>query len=138
MPFVVLLSVSHTHHPDNSIGAFLAIVAFCLCLAVPGLFLARRLSNAGVWIGADGIVVRNPVRTIPVPLRDAESFVPGVASGGGNGTPCPILKRKHGRPVGVWALGREGVVWRFGRYQHEMEPLCDQLNTVLRTLQAGK
>ena len=48
-----------------------------------------------------------------------------------------MLQRKHGRSIGVWALGREGVVWRFGRYQHEMEPLCDELNVVLSTVRAS-
>jgi hypothetical protein len=102
-----------------------------------GLLLAKRLRQAGVWLGADGIVVRNPLRTWTVPINDVDSFAADVASGGGNGTPCPLLRQRHGRPIGVWALGREGVVWRFGRYQHELEPLCDQLNAVLADLKAG-
>jgi hypothetical protein len=48
-----------------------------------------------------------------------------------------MLTRDGGPPVGVWALGREGWVWRYDRHLTELEPLCDELNTVLRRVRAG-
>lgn len=119
---------------SSSAGNTVSIFAFCWCCAALGLLLAVRFARAGVWIAADGIVVRNPFRTVTVPLEDADQFVAGIAAGSGNGTPCPILKRRHGRSVGVWALGREGFVWSFRRYTDEMHPLCDELNAALSTL----
>jgi hypothetical protein len=123
--------------PRTLLGAELGAGAFFLGMAALGLLLAHRLRQAGVWLGPDRVVVRNPLRTWMIPLSDATGFAGGVAAGGGNGTPCPLLRRRHGRPVGIWALGREGVVWHFGRYQYELEPLCDQLNVVLADLTAG-
>jgi hypothetical protein len=125
------------HQLHHSVGADVGAGAFFFGMAALGLVLAHRLRQAGVWLDEDRIVFRNPFRTWTIPISDADSFAAGVASGGGNGTPCPLLRRRHGRPVGVWALGREGVVWRFGRYQHELEPLCDELNAVLADLKAG-
>jgi hypothetical protein len=82
----------------------------------------------------DQIVIRNPFRTWTIPIDDADSFAEGVASGSGNGTPCPLLRRRHGRPVGVWALGGDGVIGRFGRYVRDLQPLCDELNAALASL----
>jgi hypothetical protein len=133
IPVIVLLS-SSKQSSVSSVGGFIGVEIFCLCVAVPGLLFTRRLSRAGLWMAADGIVVRNPLRTITVSVSDADEFVAGLAAGAGNGTPCPILKRRHGRPVAIWALGREGFVWSFRRYGGEMKPLCDELNHVLSTL----
>ncbi len=118
-------------------GNVVSIFAFCWCVAALGLFLAVRLVRAGLWLAANGIVVRNPLRTVTVSLEEADQFVSAVASGVGNGTPCPILKRRHGRDVGIWALGREGFVWSFRRYTDEMRPLCDELNRALDRLQSS-
>jgi hypothetical protein len=107
------------------------VAVFCLAVAVVALIFARRLGRAGLWIAADGIVVRNPVRITTIPLDDADTFVAGVA-GGGNGRLCPMLKRRRGSAVGVWALGREGFIWQMKRQMPEVTPLCDELNGVLR------
>jgi hypothetical protein len=122
-------------HWHKSVGDYLGVGAFFFGLAGVGLLLARRLATAGLLMATDGVVVRNPLRTVTVPLSDVEGFVPGVTASGGNGTPCPMLKRRHGPTVGVWALGREGLVWRFGRYQRDLGPLCDELNVALRGIQ---
>lgn len=116
-----------------SVGGWIGLVAFCWGVAVVALLSARRFARTGVWLASDGVVIRNPARTVVVPLGDAEEFVPGVA-GSGNGTPCPVLKRRQGQQVGIWALGREGFIWSFKRYSKEMQPLCDELNSVLQTL----
>lgn len=134
IPFIARASSSRSAGP--SVGTFIPLLASCWCIGVPALLFARRLSRAGLWIAADGVVIRNPLRTIVVPLSDAEEFIAGIA-GGGNGRPCPILKRRHDRAVGVWALGHEGVIWRFNRYVTEMQPVCDELNAVLRGLRGN-
>lgn len=118
-------------------GNVVSIFAFCWCLSALGLFVAVRLARAGLRMAPDGVVVRNPLRTVTVPLGDADEFVAAVASGPGNGTPCPVLKRRQGRSVGIWALGREGFVWNFRRHTADMRPLCDELNATLHALQSG-
>jgi hypothetical protein len=133
--FVFTAPHSHWH---NTVANDVGIGAFFIALAGPGLWMARRLARTGLWMSADGIIVRNPLRTYSTALGDVDAFAPGVLAGGNNGTPCPVVKQRQGRPVGVWALGREGVIWRYGRYAHELEPLCEELNAVLGNLRAGR
>jgi hypothetical protein len=117
------------------------VIGLALVLGVPaacGLWIARRVARAGLWVAADGVVVRNPLRTLTLSVNDVASFSPGVARGVGNGTPCPILKSKRGVVIGIWALGRDGLAWRTTRHLHEMEPLCDDLNALLHGLQGDK
>jgi hypothetical protein len=133
LPVELLAGNSHWH---NTVGNDMALGLFVV-LAAPGFWLAHSIAQAGLWIGAEGIVVRGPVRTRALALAEADSFAPGVLAGGENGTPCPVLKRTHGPEVGVWALGREGLIWRYARYGDEMRPLCDELNDLLRKLKAG-
>jgi hypothetical protein len=124
--------------PGNlSLGGYVALGALYFGIAVLGLVFARRVAKAGVWIGPEGIVVRGPFRTKSVRLADAETFVPGLQGGAGNGTPCPTLKRRGGRAVGVWALGRRNIVFRYQRLFGEIQPLCDELNELLMTVQSA-
>jgi hypothetical protein len=124
--------------PGNlSLGGYVALGALYFGIAALGLVLARRVARAGVWIGPEGIVVRGPFRTQWVRLADAETFVPGLQGGAGNGTPCPTLKRRGGRAVGVWALGRRNIVFRYQRLFGEIQPLCDELNELLTTMQSA-
>jgi hypothetical protein len=116
---------------EAGIGLFLIGVA-----SAAGMF-ARRLARAGLWIAPEAIIVRGPGRTWVLAVDDVERFVPGIQQGLGNGTPCPMLRRANGHSVGVWALGREGLVWRFPRYLREMEPGCEELNRMLKSLQAA-
>lgn len=131
-----LFSAPHSHW-HNTVPNDLGIGLFFVAVAAPGLWTAPRLRRTGLWIGVDGVRVRNPLRTYTLALSDAESFAARVLAGGNNGTPCPMLKQTHGRAVGVWALGREGVIWRYARYAVEMEPLCDELNDVPVELKGG-
>ena len=64
-------------------------------------------------MGPAGSSSGGPLRTWEVPGNSAVSFSPGVQPSYGNGTPCPILTRSDGSTIGVWALGREGLVWGF-------------------------
>jgi hypothetical protein len=124
--------------PGNlSLGGYVTLGALYFGIAALGLVFARRVAKAGVWIGSEGIVVRGPFRTQSVRLADAETFVPGLQGGAGNGTPCPTLKRKGGRAVGVWALGRRNIVFRYQRLFGEIQPLCDELNELLATVQSA-
>jgi hypothetical protein len=124
--------------PGNlSVGGYVALGALYFGIAALGLVFARRVATAGVWIGPQGVVVRGPFRTQSVGLADAETFVPGLQGGAGNGTPCPTLERRGGRAVGVWALGRRNIVFRYQRLFGEIQPLCDELNELLKTMQSA-
>jgi hypothetical protein len=125
-------------HSHARLGTIVAVGAVVVAMAVGGLLFARRLARTGMLMSRDGIVVRNPLSTTTIALSDADGFVAGTAQGVGNGTPCPILKLKHAGGVGVWALGREGVIWNFSRYEQELHPLCDELNAVLADLKARR
>jgi hypothetical protein len=124
-PLLPLLGANRHWH--NTVGNDLGIVAICAVLAAVVFWVGYRMFRAGLWIGPEGVVVRGPFRTKTLSLTDADSFVPGILAGPGNGTPCAMLKRHDGPPVGVWALGREGVIWRYATYVEEMKPLCDEL-----------
>jgi hypothetical protein len=124
--------------PGNlSTAGYVALGALYFGIAGLGLVFARRVATAGVWIGPEGIVVRGPFRTQSVRLADAQAFVPGLQGGAGNGTPCPTLKRRGGRAVGVWALGRRNIVFRYQRLFGEIQPLCDELNELLTAVQSA-
>jgi hypothetical protein len=119
---------------EGTAGAVAVAAVFALVFSVPCLLVARAIGRAGLWLGPEGIVVRGPLRTWRIPGAEAVEFSPGVQPSYGNGTPCPILTRADGSTVGVWALGREGVVWHFDEYVFELEPLCDELNALLEEL----
>jgi hypothetical protein len=123
---------SHSHWHDT-VGNDAGVGLFVVVLAAAGVWMARRLAGAGLWLGAEAIGVRGPLTTTRLAVADVDLFVPGVW-GGGTGTPCPVLRRRHGAAVGVWALGREGVIWRYARYANQMEPLCDRRSRPSNTL----
>ena len=113
-----------------------AAAAMLLVVAAGCGVVAYRTYHAGLWIAADGIVIRGPLWTSRVAVDAAESFFAGVQDGAGNGTPCPMLATGDGRAIGVWALGRQGVVWRYPRYLRELEPVCTELNRLLECAKA--
>ena len=43
-----------------------------------------------------------------------------------------MLQRRNGRPVGVWALGRRNVWFRYERLAQEIQPLCDELTKLIK------
>lgn len=132
-PVAILSAHSHWH---NTVGNDVGLGVFVCALAAAGFWMAHRLATAGVWLGSDGITVKGPFKARSLSVVDAQAFVPGVWGSGVNGTPCPVLKRTHGPAVGLWALGRDGVIWRYARYADELQPLCDQLNEVLRAVKS--
>lgn len=129
--FVLALQLASDSRSDLGVTPVIGGAVFFLAFAVPSAWLAWRISRAGLWIGADGILIRGPLRTWRIRQSEAVRFVPGVQSGPGNGTPCPMLERVKGAEVGVWALGIEGLIWKFDEYLEELEPLCGQLNELL-------
>jgi hypothetical protein len=122
------------HHP---LAEYLGLGAFYFGIAAVGIFLAGRVARAGVRIAADDILIRGPFRTRTVAIGDAQDFVPGLQGGAGNGTPCPLLHRRGGGAVGVWALGRRNVWFRYDRLCAEIQPVCDELNELVKALQSG-
>jgi hypothetical protein len=135
--FACLLFTSGTLNGSKTLGDYLAFGAFYFGIAALGMGFAGRVAKAGLWIGPDGIVVRGPFRTRSVSIADAQAFVPGLQGGAGNGTPCPMLERRDGRPVGVWALGRRNIVFRYQRLFAEIQPLCDELNELVTALRSA-
>ena len=119
---------------DLTTTGYVVLAGLYLGLALIGLAIAARVARAGVSIKGDRIVVRGPFMTRTVQIADARSFIPGLQGAWGNGTPCPTLKRRAGRPVGVWALGRRNIVFRYQRLFGELQPLCDELNGLVKSL----
>ncbi len=132
----LLLTPHKTGSAHQTPGQRVLIGFISLAVAAPGVVLARRLVTTGLWIGPAGIVIRGPFSTRRVSLADADIFVPGV-TGGGNGTPCPMLQLKPRGAIGVRALGREGVIFHYQRYLAALKPLCEELNAVLRATKSG-
>lgn len=98
--------------------------------------MAWCVSRTGFWLGRDGVVVGGFFRTYKVPLWQAKSFTPGIHGWVGNGYPAPALER-----VGAWAIpifyfGREGFIGQLDRYLEELQPVCDELDLLLRKLQS--
>jgi hypothetical protein len=120
-----------------TVSRVVGLGAFYFGIASLGLVFAVRVSRAGLWIGADGIVVRGPFRTQSVALGDAGRFVPGLQGRGGNGVPCPMLERRDHPAVGVWALGRRNVWFRYQRLCQEIQPLCDELDALVGILRTA-
>ena len=115
------------HFASSPNGAGVLFLVF----AAPCAWLGWRVSRSGLKIAPDGIRVRGPLRDWQVEPSEAVQFTPGVQGGAGNGTPCPILERVNGKSVGVWALGKEGLVWNYDDYLEELKPLCERLNGLL-------
>jgi hypothetical protein len=132
--FACLLFVSGDLNGQGTVGVYAGLAVFYFGIAAIGMAFAGRVARAGLWIGPDGIVVRGPFRTRLIGLDDAANFAPGLQGRGGNGTPCPMLERRGGRAIGVWALGRRNIWFHYERLCQEIQPLCDELNELVDTL----
>jgi hypothetical protein len=135
--FAALLFLPRASLGHRTLGEFLGLGVFYFGIAALGMAFAGRVAKAGLWIGPEGIVVRGPFTTRSVALDDAASFAPGLQGRGGNGVPCPMLERRGGGAVGVWALGRRNIWFRYQRLCQEIQPLCDELNELVETLRSG-
>jgi hypothetical protein len=119
----------------SHLGSFVVMLVFLLGVAALSVITGLRLASCGLWMSQEKIVIVGPLRTWTLGVGEVEGFEPGVR-GARNGTPCPVLKRTHGRPIGVWALGREGLISSYDRFLDELRPLCEELNELLGTLDA--
>jgi hypothetical protein len=114
-------------------GGLAVYVLFFLALAAASSALGARFARSGLWVSADGVLVRGPLRTKRIAQHEIARFEPGV-HGPGNGFPCPILMRIDGRAVGVWALGSEALTFSHRRALEDMRPLCDELDRLLASV----
>jgi hypothetical protein len=122
-------------HLTKTAGEILGVAVFLFGVAALSGTYGVRLARSGLWLAADGVRVRGPLKTRHIALDDIKRFEPGIQAGAGaNGTPCPMLVRANGSRIGVWALGREGLATRYRRYLDELQPLCDDLNRLLQSL----
>lgn len=127
MGFYSIFSMHSTE--ANKIG--FAIFAFCFGAVT--LLLGFRQLRAGLWIGRDRIVVRGTLKTWVLDPSDVTGFVAGQRL-----APCPLLDREHGRQVPVSALSRPGILKSSAsRFIKELEPVCDDLNTLLKAIRPG-
>lgn len=124
-------------HARGPVALGAAALLGCLLVATGGIWLARRLSRTGLWIGSESIVVRNPIRTWTVALDEVRAFALAPSHiPGERGAPVPVLCRRHGQPVDVWALRRHDGARHPSA--SELEPLCDGLNDVLHAIRRGQ
>jgi hypothetical protein len=128
----LIIGPTSANHDAQTVGlafaaSFVVYAAFCEALA-------RCYANRGLFVSADGIVVRNLFSTRRIGLHDAERFAPGVPAGL-NG-PCPMLMCRTGPAVGVGGLGVAALRWRYGAALGDLEPLCNLLNELLDGLRA--
>jgi len=127
--------LSKAHYREN-VPNLLAMQVFLLGVAAISVLVGRRIARCGLWMSHEQIIVVGPLRSWHVSVGEAEGFEPGV-QGGGNGTPCPVLKCAGGRSIGVWALGRDQLIANNRRSLREMQPLCDELGALLSSLRAA-
>jgi hypothetical protein len=131
------VDVSAKSNYTSHAGNFVVMLVFLLGVAALSVMAGLRLASCGLWMSQETIVVIGPLRTWTLSVGEVKGFEPGVR-GPRNGTPCPVLQRTHGRSIGVWALGREGLITSYSRYLEELRPLCDELNELLRSLNAAR
>jgi hypothetical protein len=113
----------------NAIG--LAVV-FAALASVSALFAARILS-AGLLISSDGVLMRGVLKTHRFSPHEVTGFAPGT-----RGSAVPLLSHPHGRPIGVFALSRTGLLKSSApAHARDLQPLCDELNQLLSAAQAA-
>ena len=130
-------------------GIFGLFAISCLVAAVnqPGLLLfavafapfaygcfryARGAYRAGLFIGVDEVVVRNPLKTFRLRRRDVERFVAGGQDYGvANPVPGVLVVGRDGAKTRVWTLAREGLVWQESKNIRRWEQTADELSALL-------
>jgi hypothetical protein len=122
-----LVAKGHLHVPDR-----IGIAAFCLPFVIAFAVIARRCANAGLLIRDHEVVIRGPLKNWTVPIADAQGFIAGVQPGTGNGTPGVLLNVSTRRPIPIWTLAGDGLVWNFRRIAQSFDRTVDSLNQLLR------
>lgn len=126
---------------DEEAGTVWFYAAVFLLWAIPAgglLGVAIRTARSRVHISSDGVDIRGPMSSRVIPINDAVAFEPAVDGDYGNGTPCPILRTSSGHLIGVWALGREALVWNFDEHLLQLQATCGDLNAALDEARAGR
>jgi hypothetical protein len=126
---VYLAILGHMGHTTSATRAFFAV--FTVAMTMLWAWVSVRIARSGLWIAADAIVLRGALRTRSFPLHAVNAFVPRADS---RQQVWPWLQRLHGRPLAVTALSRWG---RTAAIAQHLQPLCDELNALLKTLQAA-
>jgi hypothetical protein len=94
--------------------------------------IARGSYRAGLLVGTDEILVRNPFKTVQLPRRAVERFVTGGQTYGfGNPVPGILVQLRDGSSVNVWTLAREGAVWNEKKIARGWDATADRLNALL-------
>ena len=130
LAFCFAIAPTAAHKDKQAVGV--VVPALFVIFALISEALARRYAGRGLFLSADGVVVRNLMSTQRVALDDAERFSPGVPAGL-NG-PCPMLRCRARSAIGVGGLGVVAVAWRYDVTLRNLEPLCAVLNEVLDRL----
>ena len=91
-------------------------------------------ARAGLIIGADGVVIRNPLKTRTVALSDATCFTAAQQPAQhGNPTPGVVLEVNSGSVYPVWTFAREGLVWNSAKNTAAWQDVAQSLNELLRS-----
>jgi len=102
-----------------------------LILAIPGLILGVRELRSGLWIDSDVVVVRGMFRTSRLKPNEIDGFKAEMRL-----APSPLLHRQHGAPIVIGALAQGGFLKSSQRRCLDaLEPVCGQLNALLRAVQ---
>lgn len=110
----------------------LAGALFFIVLALAYLWYGQRIRRDELRVGAQVLVIRNPIRCYTIPLSEVDRFQPGnVTAGGNNGTPGIVVRLNGGRQLPVWALAQEGSIFSIKRKTLGFAPLADDLNGLL-------
>jgi hypothetical protein len=111
----------------------------------PIAYVAGRLtlgfSRAGVTISPAAVIVRNPWRTVTVPVAQAEGF---KANSYGNGNAAVMLRvtttgswGAPNRPIILAATYKGGFIWTAEKRAARLEPVAVEMNSALTRAQAA-
>jgi hypothetical protein len=108
-------------------------------VAIGGAWIGGRfalgLARASVTIEPDEVVVRNPSKTIRVPIGEVDKFEAGRNSlGFGNPVPGIAIKYRDGTSVFIWTLGNECLDWNIGKSVTKWQPVAEKMNALLASL----
>jgi hypothetical protein len=123
----------HHHEREGALEVVSPVVTvMALLFAVPGYVLGIRQLRCGLWIDHDVVLVRGMFRTLRLAPNEVDGFKPEMRI-----SPSPLLHRKHGQPIIVGALAHGGFSKaRQAGCLRALEPVCDQLNALLASVQS--
>jgi hypothetical protein len=118
-------------HPATVVNVvFFAVLSVGMTVGLA--VVAVRTARAGLWMGSGGVVLRGVFKTRSFALNAVTGFAPKV----GSSYACPWLNRPHRRPLLVSALSLGGLGGATALRAQQLQPVCDELNALLKTLQS--